>query len=64
MKRNNRKQKAGKNRKQVKVVRCGVLCRPMFEYEICQEFKLKEGASDKQQNCKGCIHSFWLPISY
>ncbi len=55
MRRNNKHIKE----KEKKIVRCRITNRPMFEYETCFKFELRESASpNAQQNCKNCLNSF------
>ena len=52
------KSKNQKERQKI-IIRCNISNRPVFDYEICSEFKLREGvAPGSQHNCKTCIHSF------
>lgn len=54
--RNNRNSDKPKN---VKVTRCNVLHRPVFEHEVCPRHTIKPSSQvDTQKNCKNCSSSF------
>jgi len=57
--RNSRKNPNLKHDK-VKVIRCGLRQRPVFEHELCQRYLIKQSVSVPVQDktCKSCQYSF------
>jgi hypothetical protein len=55
--RQNKKRGMRNNEKPKKVIRCNVLNRPVFDYEVCPQFSLKTNVNN-QRSCVNCIHSF------
>ena len=53
-KRNNRNYEEKRSRK---IVRCSLKNKPVFEYEICNQFISRVNAND-QKNCKNCKHAY------
>jgi hypothetical protein len=53
----NRRKRNNEEKKENKVIRCGVLNRPVFEHEICSKFSAKI-SSNNQQNCVNCSYAF------
>ena len=56
-----RSKQRNKNQKQVKIkiTRCSLLKRPVFEHEVCPQYSAKPNAeSNLQENCKNCEKSF------
>lgn len=42
-----------------KVTRCGMLNRPVFEHEVCEQFVVKtRSGTTGEKNCKNCKYSF------
>jgi hypothetical protein len=58
MKKNkNRKRRNNYNNKQKKVIRCKILSRPVFGYEVCSKFSSRI-SSNSQSNCENCGYAF------
>lgn len=55
----NRKRRPGSNeiKKQKKVIRCTALNRPVFEHEVCAQFRIKISSNNKK-SCENCKYSF------
>jgi len=54
---NRRKKKNNKKQKQMRIIRCKIHNRPMFQYEVCTDFSPKNNSNDVK-NCENCIQSF------
>lgn len=53
----NRRRRNNENKKQIKVIRCRALNRPVFEHETCSLYGIKVN-SNNQHNCENCKHAF------
>ena len=56
-----RGQRRGKTQNQVKmkVTRCRMQKKPVFEHETCKDFSAKTSAgSGTEKICRNCVHSF------
>ena len=53
----NRRNMRNQENKSRKVIRCKQLNKPVFEHDVCSQFKAKSSAND-QKICKNCIFSF------
>jgi len=42
--------------KNKKIIRCKALNRPVFAYEVCDQFSSKI-SSNNQKNCENCLHT-------
>lgn len=54
---NSRGRRRGRQNNQVqkKIIRCQLLQRPVWEHEVCKEFK---SDTSEEKNCKHCTYSF------
>ena len=58
MNQNKKKRKRNNEQtKQKKVIRCKILNRPVFTYEICDQFSIKVN-SNTTNTCESCAHAF------
>jgi len=53
----NRRRRNNEDKKQIKVIRCKALNRPVFEHETCSKFNTKIN-SNNQKNCENCSHAY------
>ncbi len=53
----NRRRHNTENKKQIKVIRCKALNRPVFDHEVCSLYSIKV-ISNTQSNCENCQHAF------
>ena len=52
-----RRKRNNEQNKQKKVIRCNILNRPVFTYEICDKFSMK-AKSNTANTCENCTHAF------
>jgi hypothetical protein len=57
MNKNRRRTRNNERKKSIKVTRCKVLYRPVFEHETCSKFSSKVN-SNNNTNCENCKHTF------